>query len=149
MSFPCLQLSQSKKHVATSGKKLEQDPTLSTRTNLSIDDIITLLDFILSYNYFTYNDNVYRQIHGCAMGSPVSPVVANLCMEEIEEQAMNAAATCPKVWKRYVDDCYSIIKKNAVKSFHETLNSVDPDINVTVEHETNDQLAFLDTLTIR
>ena len=83
------------------------------------------------------------------MGSPVSPVVANLCMEEIEEQAMNAAATCPKVWKRYVDDCYSIIKKNAVKSFHETLNSVDPDINFTVEHETNDQLAFLDTLTIR
>ena len=31
-----------------------------------------------------FNDKVYKQIHGCAMGSPVSLVVANLCMEDIE-----------------------------------------------------------------
>jgi len=28
---------------------------------------------------------MYKQIYGCAMGSPVSTTVANLCMEVIEE----------------------------------------------------------------
>ena len=70
-------------------KKLEQDATLSSRTNLDIDDIIALLQFTLSNNYFVFNDIIYKQVHGCAMGSPVSPVVANLCMEEIEESAIS------------------------------------------------------------
>ena len=83
------------------------------------------------------------------MGSPVSPVVANLCMEEIEEQAINSAATPPKIWKRYVDDCYTIIKKDAVNAFHETLNSIDPDILFTIEHENNGKLVFLDIITTR
>lgn len=30
-----------------------------------------------------------RQKHGCATGSPVSPIVANLNMEEIESRALN------------------------------------------------------------
>ena len=81
--------------------------------------------------------------------SQISPVVANLCMEEIEEQATNSSTTRPKVWKRYVDDCYTIIKKDAVNSFHETLNSINPDISFTIEHENNGKLAFLDTMTTR
>ena len=58
--------------------KLEQDASLPSRTNLDIDDIISLLQFTLSNNYFMFNDRIYKQVHGCTMGSPVSPVVANL-----------------------------------------------------------------------
>ena len=36
------------------------------------------MNFVLSNTYFVYNDTIYKQIHGFAMGSPVSPVVANL-----------------------------------------------------------------------
>ena len=80
------------------------------------------------------------------MGSPVSPVVANLCMEEIEEEAINIAEVKPKVWKRYVDDGFCIINSNAVASFHDNLNSIDPDMNFTVEHEKHNRLPFLYTL---
>ena len=76
--------------------KLEKDATLSSRTNLDIDDIITLLQFTLPNNYFVFNDIIYKQVHGCAMGSPVSPVVANLCMEEIEESAISNSSVPPK-----------------------------------------------------
>ncbi|XP_068756304.1 uncharacterized protein [Montipora capricornis] len=130
-------------------KKLEDDLSLHSRTNLDIKDIISLLNFVLSNNFFVYNDTIYKQIHGCAMGSPVSPVVANLCMEEIEKTAINTSTVSPKFWKRYVDDSFCIIKSDAVASFHDSLNSIDQHISFTIEHESNGQLPFLDTLISR
>lgn len=53
--------------------KLLKDDTLSSRTNLDSNEIISLLNFVLSNNYFIYNDKIYKQIHGCAMGSPRQP----------------------------------------------------------------------------
>lgn len=35
-------------------------------TDLDIDDIISMLTFVLSNNYFVYNDATYKQIHGFA-----------------------------------------------------------------------------------
>ena len=129
--------------------KIEQDATLSSRTNLDIDDVIKLLQFTLSNNYFVFNDKIYKQVHGCAMGSPVSPVVANLCMEEIEESAISNSPVSPKIWKRYVDDSFCIIKKDHVSAFHDTLNSIDTNILFTIETECNEKISFLDTLVSR
>jgi hypothetical protein len=42
-------------------KKLADDSSLHSRTKL---DIVYLLNFVLSNNYFVYNDNIYKQIHG-------------------------------------------------------------------------------------
>ena len=103
-----------KKACSYSREKLNEDATLHSRTNLSTDDIISLLEFVLSNNYFAYNDCFYKQIHGCAMGSLVSPVVANLCMEVIEDSALSASTVPPKIWKRYVDDSFFIIKRDSV-----------------------------------
>ena len=83
------------------------------------------------------------------MGSPVRPVLANLCMEIIEESAIAASTTPPKVWKRYVDDSFFIIKEHSVSNFHDTLNAVDPKISSTIETENNDQIFFLDTMITR
>jgi len=116
--------------------KLDCDESLHLRRKLDTTDLISMLNSVpLSNNYFVYNDSVYKQIHGCAMGSPVSPVVANLCMEVIEEMAINTTPVPPKVWKRYVDDIFCIIKKNAVDSFHNTLNSIDQHISFTIVEE--------------
>ena len=54
--------------------KLNNDITLKNRTKLSksIDDIIKLLRFTLSNSYFNYNNQTYKQIYGCTMGSPVT-----------------------------------------------------------------------------
>ena len=81
-------------------KKLENDLSLHSRTRLDIDDIVSLLNFVLSNSYFVYKDKIYKQIHGCAMGSSVNPVVANICMEEIEDSAINATPVPPRYWKR-------------------------------------------------
>ena len=59
------------------------------------------------------------------------------------------ARTTPKVWKRYVDDSFCIIKRNAVNSFHNTLNAIDQHISFAIEEENNNQVAFLDVLVTR
>ena len=112
---------------------------------MDIDDVISLLSFVLSDNYFVFEGETYKQVHECAMGSPVSRVVANLCMESLEEKAINTTPARPKTWKRFVDDSFSIIKKNTVPAFHDTLKSIDPNIQFTIERENNDKLTFLDT----
>ena len=58
--------------------------------------------------------------------------------------------TCTsQTWKRFVDDSFSIIKKNAVTTFHNTMNSMDATIQFTLEHENNGKLASLDTVITR
>ena len=86
--------------------KLLKDDTLSSRTSLDSNEIISLLNFVLSNSYCIYDEKIYKQIHGFAMGSPVSPVVANLCMQAIEEVAINTSEVQLKVWKRCVDDVF-------------------------------------------
>ena len=76
-------------------------------------------------------------------------LISNLCMEVVEELAINTSTVTPRIWKRYVDDSFVIIKKDAVSSFHDTLNSIDPKIAFTIEEENNGQISFLDTLVSR
>ncbi len=129
--------------------KLTKDKTLHVRTKLSVEDIIKLLRFTLTNSYFNYNNITYKQIHGCAMGSPVSSIVANLCMEEIEDLALSTSSMPPKKWFRYVDDVFSIIKKHTLTNLYKLLNSIDPHINFTIEQELDEKLSFLDTLVTR
>ena len=88
----------------------------------------------------------YKQIHGCAMGRPVSPVVANICMEVIENTAIERTQTKPETWKCFVDDSFSIIKKTAITSFLNSLNNINPNISFTIQLEQDNKISFLDTL---
>ena len=57
---------------------LDKDTTLKERTVMEVSDIILLLEFCLKNTYFSFQDQFYEQVEGAAMGSPVSPIVANL-----------------------------------------------------------------------
>ena len=85
------------------------------------------------------------------MGSPISPVIADLVMEETEETAIATAPHPPKWWFRYVDDSYTCLKKDQVDEFHQHLNSINPSIQFTLELEDSkgQGLPFLDTITTR
>jgi len=96
---------------------LESDPGLADRTTLTPAEIADLLDFVLRSTYFQYNGSIYEQQEGAAMESPVSPVIANLYMEVFEELAIESAPYKPKIWKRYVDDTFTILDRSNVDSF--------------------------------
>ena len=68
---------------------LEKDHTLKERTVMEVSDIILLLEFCLKNTYFSFQDQFYEQVEAAAMGSPVSPIVANLYMEYLEQKALS------------------------------------------------------------
>ena len=80
------------------------------------------------------------------MGSPVSPIIANLYMEEFEATAIRTAPTPPPP-SRYVNDTFVMIYEYFVNEFTEHLNSIDENIKFTTEPEMEGKLPFLDSCT--
>ena len=70
---------------------------------------------------------------------------ASLYMETFEEQAIESAPSKPKIWKRYVDDTFSILDRDRVDSFLQHLNSQQLTIHFTMETENDNKIAFLDS----
>ena len=132
--------------IAEAKVRLETDQQLTERTQLTTTDISTLLTFCLDTTEFQCKGKFYRQVHGTAMGSPVSVVVSNLVMESLENKALMTYPNPPRVYKRYVDDIACVINKADIVNFHKHLNSQDRNIQFTLERYPAEGLPFLDTL---
>lgn len=132
--------------VSVASDHLAADDTLVERTGLRVESIISLLRLCLDATFFSFRGKYYQQTFGTAMGSPVSVTVADLVMEEIEQQAISTFDPSPRFWKRYVDDTCTALPSESVPSFHRHLNSINPHIQFTVEEESDQSLPFLDVL---
>ena len=80
------------------------------------------------------------------MDSPISPLIANLFMEEFEVKALQPAPHPPNQWLRLVDDMPVIQEAEHSQQFLQQINSQDPNIQFTVEQPgTDGSILFLDT----
>ena len=123
-------------------QKLENDPGLADRTTLTPAQIADLLTFVLRFTYFQYNGSIYEQKEGAAMGSPVSAVIANLYMENFEEQAITTSSYEPRIWKRYVDETFTILDRENVDDLLLHLNNQQPSIRFTMERKTTNSPSY-------
>ena len=117
----------------------------------SNSEIASLVELCLRSTFFSFQEVIYEQVDGVAMGSPLSPVVANLFMEHFEESALRTFPLQPKWWKRYVDDtnvCWPH-GLDRLEEFQQHINNLVPSISFTKELECNNQLPFLDVLLIK
>lgn len=88
-------------------RKPANDFGLAYHTTLTPEQIAEILNFVPRSTCFQYNEPIYEQLDGIAMGSPVSAVRASLYMREFEGQAIPTAPHKPEIWKWYIDDTFT------------------------------------------
>ena len=116
-------------------RRLEQDTELPRRTTWSTNNILKFLEFCLVNTYFLFDGQFFEQTKGAAMGSPVSPIVANIYMEAFEDRAINTALHPPNIWKRYVDDTFVVQLMSQREEFFHHINQVDTSIKFTMQEK--------------
>ena len=130
-------------------EQLTNNITLSECTEMTINDIEIALNFCLNNTYFIFQGKFYQQIFGVPMGYPISVTIANLVMQHIEIKAINSFFSPPKLWLRFIDDTFIIIKSDNVKKFFAHIISIEASIKFTIEYEKEDTLPFLDILVMK
>ena len=123
------------------------DKRLSERTQLDVPTIYQLLSFCLTSTAFQYRGQHNKQLDGVAMGSPVSPIIPNIFMEDLEDKTFATYDATPRVWYRFVDDVISVVKKHNVRGLLLHLNKQHGRIQFTMKMENSGSLHFMDLKT--
>lgn len=92
----------------------------------------SLLSVVLEHNYFEFNGRIYKQIQGTAMGTRVAPSYANLFMDSLETNLLNAMDPKPLLC---IDDIYVIWPgdEESIQRMLGKLNDAHPTIKFTSE----------------
>jgi hypothetical protein len=130
--------------------RLERDTKLLDRTTLPIE-IIDLINMCLNDTYFQLGEKFYEQTLGLAMGSPLSPILADLYMERMEQRIKHEDTQgCIKFWRRYVDDNFAVIRRGGDPLvILERFNRISETVKLILEREKNNCLPFLDVKIMR
>ena len=112
--------------------------------------ICRLTKIVLTKNYFEFNNKLYRQTQGTAMGTRMAPTYANIFMKYIELQLIETSPRKPEMWLRFIDDILMIWNhgKEALEQFKELANNIHPTIKFSFDSNEN-EVAFLDTIIYR
>ena len=127
-----------------------QTVLFSNHTQFSVfkkDEFMSLLRLAVLDNIFIFNGDLYKQIDGVAMGSPLGPTLANifLCYHENKWLTDCPQEFKPLLYRRYVDDLFLLFdNEHQANSFLNYLNNKHHKIEFTFESETNNSLNFLD-----
>jgi len=82
------------------------------------------------------------------MGSPLSPIISNLVMRNLEERALDALGSPPSFYFRYVDDIAMAIPADSVDITLNIFNDLHPRLQFTSEMD-GESLNFLDIIIIK
>ena len=83
--------------------------TMNTTDQTLINDIPTLVDFILKHNLFVFDDKQYLQINGTTMGTKMAPTYANIFMYYIENTFLSSFNLKPTAYFRHIDDVFYLL----------------------------------------
>ena len=88
-------------------------------------------------SHFVFNDKVYYQEHGVAMGSLLEFLLADIYLNDLKSKLKHILEENGVIyWKRFVDDCSVLIRKDAdVSRLLDILNNFDSATQFTFEEE--------------
>jgi len=82
------------------------------------------------------------------MGSPLSPIISDLVMRDLEERALETLGLSLPFYFRYVDDIVMAIPSDSINKTLNTFNNLHPRLQFTLEMG-GDKINFLDVTIIK
>ena len=113
------------------------------------DYLMECLELVLNGNIFTFNEELYIQKIGTAMGTKLAPTYACLFMGWFEEDFLQTKwkGTQPKLYRRYIDDIVFIWEgsEQELQLFIRELNNHHSHIKFTANYDIKTKsVPFLD-----
>ena len=102
------------------------------------------LDFIMNSTKFKINGKFYKQKFGISIGSVISPMLADIVMEDLEKTVFERLEFVVPLSFRYVDNTLLCVPLDKLQTVIDTFNDYHPRIQFTHEMETNNRIRFLD-----
>jgi hypothetical protein len=95
--------------------------------------LIKAMQFVLTKGYISFENQIYQQTNGAAMGSPMIPPYANIFMYQLEKNTVHKYMNLGTIllYKRFIDDVFIISKDSEITELQSELNSLNPSINLT------------------
>lgn len=81
-------------------------------TKINIDLFAEIIEFCMDASFFCFRARYLHQKFGTAMGSPLSPVLADIMLENFISRAIRVAKIPPNHIKKYVDDLFIVLHKD-------------------------------------
>ena len=110
--------------------------------------VILLIDTVLSQNYFQYNHQYYKPDTGIAMGSPLSSTMTETYLQYFEELLVKHWLESKEIifYRQYVDDIFMIFyqRKTNTDMINNHLNKTIPHLDFTHTIEKNNSITYLD-----
>ena len=110
---------------------------------MSTEFLIRLIELVLKHNIFEFNNQLFQQLIGTAMGTKCAPNYSNIFMaKKIDPEILRIAinhgdGTFPiRMFKRFLDDII-MIWCGSVERLHEfikEINTINPSIQFTLSH---------------
>ena len=94
--------------------------------SLPRDKFLGAIKFILNSTFFSFNNKIYKHSFGTPMGSPLSPVIADLVMRRLETVSLISLDLDMIFYYRYVDDIYTAIAPSKIDDLLEQFNLFHP-----------------------
>ena len=136
--FPNIPLDLVKKAVSNRWIKVE------SHTKLDKKEFLEGLDFIMNSSKFKFNSKFYKQEFGTPIGSVISPMLAEIVMEDLEKTVFERLEFVVPFYFRYVDDTLLCVPLDKLQKLIDTFNNYHPRIQFTHEMERNNRISFLD-----
>jgi len=87
---------------------------------------LNAVKFTLNSTYFIFNKKIYKQTHGAPIGSPLSPIIADLALQNLESHTLKNLSFQPLFYIRYVDDIAMAVPRKSLNELLHNFNTFHP-----------------------
>ncbi|XP_058832904.1 uncharacterized protein LOC131690856 [Topomyia yanbarensis] len=122
---------------------------IETNTSICLDLFWEITEFCIDCSYFAFQGGYYKQKFGTAIGNPLSPIIADMVLEDLLNEALTVVNIPIPYLKKYVDDLFLSLPRDKIEAIKTTFNSLNHHIQFTTEVEENKRLPFLDMVLVR